>query len=163
MTYADDICLLLADDLETLRVLTEITVCEASRVGLRVNTRKTKNMSIRINDNTHVTIENESIQELGKFVYFGCEISKYGDIRKQVSFGIGKAGTAFRNMEKVLNEDDMSLRTKLKLFNSIVVSVLLYGCETWKGLGEIEERVGRFESGCLRKNVKMRLFVMVSE
>jgi len=65
-------------------------------------------------------------------------------------------------MEKVWNEDGMSLRTKLKLFNGIVLSVL-YGCETWKGLREIEERVKRFESGCLRKIMKIRWFDMVSE
>ena len=66
-------------------------------------------------------------------------------------------------MEKVRNENGMSLRTKLKLFNSIVLSVLLYGSESWKGLREIEERVRRFESVCLRKIMKIRWFDMVSE
>ena len=87
-------------------------------------------MSTRTNNNTQVTKENEPIQEVEKFVYLGFEISTDGDIMKEVSIRIGKAGAAFRNMEKVWNEDAMSLRTKLKLFNSIVLSVFLYGCET---------------------------------
>ena len=162
LAYADDICLL-ADDLEDLRVLTEAVVCEAGKVGLKVNTRKTEIMNVRINDNRPIIIGNEPLQEVDKFVYLGCEIRKDGDIRNEVSIRIGKAGAAFRNMEKVWNEDGMSLRTKLKLFNSIVLSVLLYGSETWKGLREVEERVRRFESGCLRKILKIRWYDMVSE
>ena len=78
-------------------------------------------------------IGNEPLQEINNFLYLGYEIRKDGNIRYEVSIRIGKAGATFRNMEKVWNEDGMSLRTKLKLFNSIVLSVLLYGSETWKG------------------------------
>ena len=57
----------------------------------------------------------------------------------------------------------MSRATKLKLFNSIVISVLLYGCESWKGLKEVEERVRRFESSCLRRILRIQWFDYVSE
>ena len=55
--YADDICLL-ADVLEETK---EVRVCEASKVGLRINTRKTEIMSIRDNDTSQVTIESGAI------------------------------------------------------------------------------------------------------
>jgi len=67
LAYVDDICLL-ANDLKDFRVLTEATVCEAGKVGLRVNTRKTEIMSIKTNDKTQVSIENEPIQDVEKFV-----------------------------------------------------------------------------------------------
>lgn len=162
LAYADDICLL-ADDVQDLRRMTETIVCEAGKVGLRVNTRKTEIMKIRTQDTSQIIIEGETLQEVEKFVYLGCEMRNDGDIRNEVGIRIGKAGAAFRNMVKVWNENGMSLRTKLKLFNSIVLSVLLYGSESWKGLREIEERVRRFESGCLRKIMKIRWFDMVSE
>ena len=57
----------------------------------------------------------------------------------------------------------MSLRTKLKLFNCIILSVHLYGCESLKVLREIEERVKRFESVCLRTIMKIRGYDIVSE
>ena len=162
LAYADDICLL-ADDLEDMRRMTEAVVCEAAKVGLRVNTRKTELMKVRTEDTNHVVIEDETIQNVEKFVYLGCQVRRDGDIRNEVGIRIGKAGAAFRNMERVWNENGMSLRTKLKLFNSIVLSVLLYGSESWKGLKEVEERVRRFESGCLRKIMKIRWFDRVSE
>ena len=42
-------------------------------------------------------------------------------------------------------------------------SLLVYKCETWKGLREIEEGIKRFESGYLRKIMMIRWFDMVSE
>ena len=60
LAYADDICLL-ADDLEDMRRMTEAVVCEAAKVGLRVNTRKTENMKVRTEDTSHVVIEDETI------------------------------------------------------------------------------------------------------
>ena len=66
-------------------------------------------------------------------------------------------------LQKVWNAHNVTLSTKLKLFNSIVVSVLIYGCESWKGLKEVENRVRRFESGCLRKICKIRWTDHVSE
>ena len=79
-----------------------------------------------------------------------------GAIRNKVAIIIGEAGAAFRNIEKIWNENGMSLRTKTKLFNTIVLSMVLYGSESWKGVREIEEGVRRFESVCLRKIMKSR-------
>ena len=51
----------------------------------------------------------------------------------------------------------------MKLLNNFFISVLLYGCESLKGLKEIEENVKRFGSECLRKIMKIIWFEMVSE
>lgn len=44
---------------------------------------------------------------------------------------IGKAYAAFLALWKVWKTREISLKTKLKLYNSNVKLVLLYGCETW--------------------------------
>ena len=95
-------------------------------------------------------VKDKNIQEAEKFVYLGCKVREDGDIRNEVGIRIRQAGTAFRNMERVMNENGMSFRTKFNLFNSFVSSVLLYGSQSWKGLKEIRESVSRFESVCLR-------------
>ena len=84
-------------------------------------------------------------------MYLGCEVRNNGDVACEVGIRIGKAGAAFRNIQRVSNENGVSLRPKLKIFKSIGLSVLLYECESWKCLKDFEERVKRFESGCLRK------------
>ena len=143
--------------------MSEAVVCEAAKVGLRVNTRKTENMKIRTNDAINVIIEDKNIQYVEKFVYLGCEVGKDGDIRNVDEISIGNDGAAVRSLERAWNESGIPLRTKLNLFNSIVFSVLLYGCQSWKGLKEVEGSLRSFESWCLRKIMKIRWFEMVSE
>ena len=66
-------------------------------------------------------------------------------------------------LHKVWNAHNATLATKLKLFNSIVVSVLIYRFESQKGLKEVENRVNRFGSGCLRKIYNIRCSNHMSE
>ena len=162
LDYADDICML-ANDIEDMKSMTELVVTEASKVGLKINTRKTGIMKIRCTQNQSVTVDGSDLREVEKFVYLGCEMSQDGDVRNEVGIRIGKAGSSFRMLHKVWNAHNVTLPTKLKLFNSIVISVLTYGCESWKGLKEVENRVRRFESGCMRKMLNIRWSDYVSE
>ena len=79
LAYADDIYLL-ADDVVDMKRMTEAVIWEAAKVGLRVNTRKTEVMKIRTDDASIIVIEDESIQEVKKFVYLKCEVRKDGNI-----------------------------------------------------------------------------------
>ena len=162
LDYADDICMF-AKDIDDMKSMTELVVTEANKVGLKINTRKTEIMKIRCTQNQSVTIDGSDLREVEKFVYLGCEIRQDGDVRNEVGIRIGKAGSSFRMLHKVWNAHNVTLPTKLKLFNSIVISVLIYGCESWKGLKEVENRVRRFESGCLRKILNIRWSDHVSE
>ena len=45
----------------------------------------------------------------------------------------------------------ISLQTKYRLYNSLVLSVLLYGCKAWTLLAETERRLEAFEFKCLRR------------
>ena len=97
------------------------------------------------------------MREIETFVYLGCEIRKDGDIRNQVGIRFGKAGAAFRTMSYACNEDDISMRTKLKLLSTIVMSVLIYIRMRVKerikrGRGSCE----KISNDCLTKIMKIR-------
>ncbi len=42
-------------------------------------------------------------------------------------------------------------RTKLRIFKSLVLPVLLYGCETWTLTSDLERRLNIFGTKCLRR------------
>ena len=48
-------------------------------------------------------------------------------------------------------KSNISFQTKFKLYKSLVISILLYGCETWTLLAETERRIQAFETKSLRK------------
>ena len=76
-----------------------------------------------------------------------------GDKSSDINIRIGKESYAFNCWNKVWKEDRISLATKIKLLIVVVISVLLYGCKSWKGLREIKERMGRlFSEQLLKEN-----------
>ena len=50
----------------------------------------------------------------------------------------------------------LSFKTKVRLFNSLVISVLLYGCETWKTTEQDKKKLNTFQNRCLRQILKIR-------
>ena len=64
------------------------------------------------------------------FIYLGAQVTRDGggilDIKKRTS-RICKLEYA----QKIWGTRDISRNTKVRLFKTLVISVLLYGCETW--------------------------------
>ena len=118
--------------MNAMKITTDLVVEEDRKVGLKVNTRKTEVMKMRSSDTHCIRIDNTDINEVPKVTYLRCEISRDANVRNEINIRIGKAGAAFIMLNNVWRAHNMSLSTKLTLFNSIVVSVLIYGCESWK-------------------------------
>ena len=83
LDYTDDICLF-AKDIGEMKMMTELVVAEASKVGLKINTRKTEIMRIRSSDNQRVTIDDTDLKEVKKFTYLGCEVRNDENVRNKV-------------------------------------------------------------------------------
>ena len=162
LEYADDIALL-SEDASSMNRMTEKLAQEASKVGLEINKRKTKVMAVQPTEDIRIVLEGEMVEEVNCFEYLGSTVCNDGDVRKEVGIRIGKAGAVFSRMKRVWTSQGMSLKTKLKLFNAIVISILLYGSETWKGLSEIENRLRVFESNCLRRIMNIRWYEHITE
>src|SRR4029434_4171312 len=64
---------------------------------------------------------------------------------------IGKARTAFNILNKIWKSKNISLKTKLQIFNSNIKTVLLYGSETWRTTTNISNKLQTFINHCLRR------------
>ena len=49
----------------------------------------------------------------------------------------------------------ISFHTKFRLYKSLVVSILLYGCESWTLLADTEKRLQAFENKCMRRMLQI--------
>lgn len=63
---------------------------------------------------------------------------------------IEKARTAFTTLRPVWNSKTISRKTKLRIFNTNVKSVLLYGSETWRVTKATSNKLQSFVNKCLR-------------
>ena len=150
LDFADDLALL-SHNHRQMQNKTNRLVEESAKVGLQINTKKTELMKINTTSNTPVTAREEPIKEVESFVYLGSVIDKNGGTDKDVAVRIGNARAAFNMLKKVWASKEIRRRTKLRIFNSNVKSVLLYGCETWRTTKATLHRIQTFVNSCLRR------------
>jgi hypothetical protein len=68
---------------------------------------------------------------------------------------IQKARGVFARMSTIWRAYYLSIKTKLRIFNACVKSVLLYGCETWYVTRNIERKLQSFINRCLRSILRI--------
>ena len=150
LDFADDIALL-SHTKKQMQDKTDLLATNASKTGLRINIKKTK--VLRANTKHHETLklQGNEIEDVEEFTYLGSIVDSKGGTERDVKARIGKARTAFTLLAKIWKARNISLKTKLRIFNSNVKSVLLYGAETWKLNKSIITKLQTFVNRCLRR------------
>ena len=54
-------------------------------------------------------------------------------------------------LNKIWSSEDISFATKIKLYKTLVLSTLLYGCESWTLTADSTKRIQAFENKCYRR------------
>ena len=72
------------------------------------------------------------------------------------------AWTAFWKLEKIWKSSSISIATKVKLFNSTCVTVLLYGCDSWILSADMENKINAFATSCYRIMLNIKRLDCVS-
>ncbi|PIK48870.1 putative melanophilin [Apostichopus japonicus] len=88
------------------------------------------------------------------FIYLEVTLTKNGTSAKEIRI---TSATAAMTRLNVIWKSNLNLSTKFRLYKSLVVSILLYGCETWTLLAESERRIQTFETRCLSKLLRPHL------
>lgn len=70
-----------------------------------------------------------NLEEVETFTYLGSVINQQGETDADVKTRIGKARAALIALKNIWRSNLIASRTKIRLFNSNVKSVLLYGAE----------------------------------
>ena len=93
---------------------------------------------------------------MDKFTHLGSILSLNGGSEKDITSRLGKARSAFFRLQSVWKSNNYSPETKLRLYQSNVLSVLLYGSECWRTTERDSSRLAAFHTTCLRS--VMRVF-----
>ncbi|KAJ8333487.1 hypothetical protein SKAU_G00414950 [Synaphobranchus kaupii] len=129
---------------------------EAKRVGLKINLEKTEGMRINARNQEKITIGGQEVKEVDKFTYLGATVCKEGGGMKDLRNRLSKARGTFVRLKKIWSSSSISRRTKMRLYKTLVVPVMLYGCETWKMNKGDDNAVDIFQNKCLRRILHIR-------
>ncbi|VDO52788.1 unnamed protein product [Schistosoma margrebowiei] len=109
-----------------------------------------------------ITLDGETLKDVESFTYLGSIIDEQGGSDADVKARIGKAKTAFLQLENIWNSKQPSTNIKVTIFNTNVKAVLLYGAETWRTAITTIKRVQVFINSCLRKMLNIHWSDIIS-
>ncbi|VDO63164.1 unnamed protein product [Schistosoma margrebowiei] len=82
--------------------------------------------------------------------------SAAGGSDADVKARIGKARAAYLQLRNIWNSKQLLTNTKVRIFNTNVKTVPLYGAETWRTTKAIIQKIQVFIDSCLRKILRIR-------
>ena len=113
-------------------------------------------MRINSNQTENIKINNTDVEDTEHFTYLGSIISTSGGTDEDIKARKRKAQQAFAMLRPVWRSRALRTSTKLRIFNTNVKSVLLYGSETWRETSTSMKSVQVFVNKCLRNILGIR-------
>lgn len=133
--FADD-CALVAHTESDLQLMLD-RFSDASRLfGLSISLGKTE-VLYQPAPNTNsiapiIVIDGTQLANVEQFKYLGSTISHDGSLDREIDARVSKASQALgRLRNRVLCQHNIRLKTKLRVYNAVVLPSLLYGSESW--------------------------------
>ncbi len=120
---------------------------------------KTKVMSALIPDEQHqaVLLDGEPLEDVDKFKYIGSMFVANGQGTEETRSRINLARSAFSRLQSCLwSRREISLRTKGTVYQVVVRSILLYGCETWPVRVADERKLEVFDDDSIHHTLRVR-------
>ena len=147
LDFADDI-VLLENSIEMANEQLRILNKEACKVGLTINEEKTEVMMFNIPDNEDVFLDGRKLKRVDDFKYLGAMMAS---TKNELKRREAQAWGAFASLKKIWSAAHLPLRLRADIFEAAVVSIFLYGCESWIVKPEMERHINSFGTTCYRQ------------
>lgn len=99
---------------------------------------------------TDIKVNNVSLEIVDRFTYLGAVVTDKGS-QPEVLTRIAKTTAALSKLKPIWSDKNIQIRSKIKLMRSLVISILLYACESWTLTADIERRIQAIEMRCYRR------------
>ena len=100
--------------------------------GLIINTTRTEILSTSSPDAPTFSISGNQLKNSKKITYFGSNLSFSGDLTNEIQRCVNLAASALGRLRKrVFGNQNLTIHTKIAVYNAVVISTILCGCETW--------------------------------
>jgi len=103
-------------------------------MGLEVSAEKTKYMVMSRDQNAgrihSVRIDNRTFERVEEFKYLGTTLTNQTSIGEEIKSRLRSGSAYIHSVQNLLSSRLLSKNLKIKIYRTIILPVVLYGCET---------------------------------
>ena len=154
LDFADDLALL-SHTRQHIQEKTDRLSMFSNQVGLRISLKKTEAMCVNVPSPTKIRVRGQDIPYTNKFTYLGSVLCQDGGTSVDIQSRLNKARNAFMSLRSVWRSASYSTKTKLRIYQSCVLSTLLYGSECWRMTEQDLSKLASFHTANLRKILRI--------
>ena len=122
------------------------------KMGMKINIDKTEVQLIsKRKTDLNIVVQGYKLKQVEEFVYLGGKFDEEGNSIPDVQRRIDIACDALKRLSKRWRALDISASTTVKVYETMVLSILLYNTETWTLTEELNRRLRVLEMSCLRR------------
>ena len=126
---------ILGGGIHTLKENAEALVAATREIGLEVSADKTKYMIMSRDQNAEqnhsVRIENSTFERVEEFKCLGKTLTIQNSIREEIKNRLRSGNACYHSVQNLLSSRLLSRKLKIKIYRTIILPVVLYGCEAW--------------------------------
>jgi len=99
----------------------------------------------------NVRIDNSTFERAEEFKYLGTTLTNRNSIAEEIKSRLKSGNACYHSVQNLLSSRMLSKNLKIKIYRTIILPVVLYGCETWSLILREERKPRVFENMGLRR------------
>jgi len=154
LVYTKDVNIL-GGSIHTIKENAEALVVASKEIGLEVNADKSKYMVMSREQNagqSHSTkTDNSTSERVEEFKCLGTTLTNQNTIKVEIKSSLKSWNACYHTVQNLLFSSVLSKNLKIKIYRTIILPVVLYGCETWSLKLREKHKLRVFENRVLRR------------
>ena len=98
-----------------------------------------------------VRIDNSTFERVEEFKSLGTTVTIQNSIREEIKSRLRSGNACYHSVQNLLSSRLLSRKLKFKIYRTIILAVVLYGCQAWSLTLREERKLRVFENMLLRR------------
>ena len=141
---------------QTIKEGAQALIVASKEIGLEVNADKTKDMVMSRDQNAGQShnmkkTDSRSFERVEEFKYLGTTLTNQTSVQEEIKSRLKSGNACYHSVQNLLSSRLLFKNLKIKIYRTIILPVILYGCESWSLTLREECRLRLFENRVLRR------------
>ena len=98
-----------------------------------------------------VRTDNSTFERVEDFKYLGTTLTNKNSIAEEIKSRLRSGNACYHSVQNLLSSRLVSKNLKIKIYRTIILPLVLYGCEAWSLTLREERKLTVFENMVLRR------------